>query len=439
MSKKLKILFISSLSPFSSSNFGLDIINSLEEKGHNVDFITKYKDDRFTSTMYSVLSENMPMSFVQKLKTNFPFFAKINRPHFINNKFKFSIVSKDESNPAIDSSLILDKVKSEYDFILINFWQGFITSKSLFEIYRKLNIPILIFAADMFPLTGGCNYFWECRNFLNNCGTCPAISSKDRLDFTSNNFNLKKYYYSNINCSFLGNTWMNSFAKQSPLFENKLIEKIFSVVNEKVYKPREKEILKDKFNIDSKKTFVIFAGASTIKNVRKGYKYLVHAVNQFQKNLQDNQKQNVLLLLAGTPQLNIESVFNIEVMQLGVLDYKTLAEAYAVSDVFLSTSIEDAGPSMINQSIMCGTPVIAFNIGVAIDLVISKKTGYCAKHENLDDLVYGLNYIYNLNDMEKKTMANECRNLALSEFSYRAFAANIENSYLNALCHYKDL
>ena len=232
---------------------------------------------------------------------------------------------------------------------------------------------------------------------------------------------------------------MNSFAKQSPLFKNKLIEKIILVVNEKVYKPRGKEILNNKFNIDSKKTFVIFAGASTIKNVRKGYQYLIKSVNQFHKQLPEHQKQNILLLLAGTPQLNIENVFNTEVIQLGVLDYTTLAEAYAVSDVFLSTSIEDAGPSMINQSIMCGTPVIAFNIGVANDLVISKKTGYCAKHENLDDLVFGLNYIYNLNDMEKKTMSIECRNLALSEFSYRAFASNIENSFLNALEQYKDV
>lgn len=439
MSKKLKILFISSLSPFSSANLGLDIIKSLEDRGHDVEVITKYKEDRYTYKMKSVLNEYLPISFIQKLKIYFPYLLKINRPSFINNKFKYSIISKDESNPPVASSLILAKIKNNYDFVLVLYWQGLLTSKSIFDIYNKLNIPFLFLSVDMFPLTGGCNYFWDCRNFLNNCGTCPAIGSIDKLDFTSYNFNLKKYYYSNINCSFLGNTWMNSFAKQSPLFKNKLIEKIILVVNEKVYKPRGKEFLKNKFNIDSKKTFVIFAGASTIKNVRKGYQYLIKSVNQFHKQLPEHQKQNILLLLAGTPQLNIENVFNTEVIQLGVLDYKTLAEAYSVSDVFLSTSIEDAGPSMINQSIMCGTPVIAFNIGVANDLVISKKTGYCAKHENLDDLVYGLNYIYNLNDMEKKTMSIECRNLALSEFSYRAFASNIENSFLNALEHYKDV
>lgn len=433
MNKKLKILLISSISPFSSANLGLDVINSLNERGHEVDFITKYKDDKFTNKMYAVIDDYVPIPYRKKLQNKFPFLKGIHRPSFINNIYKYSIVAKDESNPPVDASLILDKVEKSYDFILVLFWQNLLTTKSLLDIYSNLKVPILLLTVDMFSLTGGCNYFWDCRNFLNNCGMCPALRSKNKSDLTSKNFTIKSNNYNKIDCSYLGNTWMNSFASQSPLFKDKLIEKTILVVNEKVYKPRNKEILINKFNINPQKKFIIFAGAASIKNVRKGYNYLVQSMSLFNKYLSKEQKQNVLLLLAGVPQLDLQNSFDIEVKQLGVLDYQTLAEAYAVSDVFLSTSIEDAGPSMINQALMCGTPVIAFNIGVAIDLVISKRTGYCAKHEDLDDLVKGIKFIYNLNDIEKKTMTIECRNLALSTFSYSVFADNIEKCFLNSI------
>ena len=61
----------------------------------------------------------------------------------------------------------------------------------------------------------------------------------------------------------------------------------------------------------------------------------------------------------------------------------------AMSDVFLSPSIQDAGPMMLNQALMCGTPAVAFNIGVAYD-IINDKTGYLAKYRDSEDFCKGI-------------------------------------------------
>jgi len=57
---------------------------------------------------------------------------------------------------------------------------------------------------------------------------------------------------------------------------------------------------------------------------------------------------------------------------------KKLMEVYKAADLFISSSVEDSGPLMVNQSIAAGTPVAAFNVGVANDLVIDGKTGVLA-------------------------------------------------------------
>ena len=70
---------------------------------------------------------------------------------------------------------------------------------------------------------------------------------------------------------------------------------------------------------------------------------------------------------------------------------------------------------MINQSIMSGTPVVAFEMGVALDLVISGKTGYLAKLQDIRELSSGISKILYLNELDYKKMCENCRNIALKE------------------------
>ena len=94
---------------------------------------------------------------------------------------------------------------------------------------------------------------------------------------------------------------------------------------------------------------------------------------------------------------------------------KELAEAYQIATVFVSSSIQDSGPMMINESIMCGTPVVSFKMGVAEDLVVNGETGHIAELKSFEGLAYGISKILNLDYIDYKEMREKCRKLAFTK------------------------
>jgi len=121
-----------------------------------------------------------------------------------------------------------------------------------------------------------------------------------------------------------------------------------------------------------------------------------------------------MLLVAGNGFDDIKDQLVFECFNMGMLDNNYgIASAYQAADLFVCPSIEDSGPSMINQSIMCGTPVVSFKMGVALDLVIDGKTGYIAQIKNAEELANGLYKIICQTDVEYKTMQDNC--IALAE------------------------
>jgi glycosyltransferase involved in cell wall biosynthesis len=73
-----------------------------------------------------------------------------------------------------------------------------------------------------------------------------------------------------------------------------------------------------------------------------------------------------------------------------IRDDARLALAYRASDLFVCPSVEDAGPMMIPESMLCGTPVAAFATGGAPDLIRTGETGYLARYKDSGDLAEGI-------------------------------------------------
>jgi glycosyltransferase involved in cell wall biosynthesis len=68
---------------------------------------------------------------------------------------------------------------------------------------------------------------------------------------------------------------------------------------------------------------------------------------------------------------------------------------------------------MVNQSIMSGTPVVSFEMGVSLDLVITGETGHIAKIKDSNDMAQGLFNILKLNSDDYNKLSIRCRKLAL--------------------------
>ncbi|RZA01940.1 MAG: glycosyltransferase [Sphingobacteriaceae bacterium] len=426
---KLKILLLSSSSPSDySPRMVLDMARAIKAGGHDIDLLLKYPiKDKSVNTL-AVLPERYTVRetlayqirrYVTKIRRKLKWDKTIpDFNYYFNNNF-----SNDEGKPSVDPALILRQIKTQYDLVLVFFWKDMITAKTLQAIYDKLQAPIFLIVADMFPMTGGCSYFWDCRNFETGCGNCPAIGSVNKNDFTHKAFLYKQQVYKNINSVFLGNSWMHSHAKKSKLFKH--IDTIYPVINEDLFKPHNKRELKMAHGLNGKT--VLFIGSVHVTEERKGFKYLVDALHILHQSA-PQLKDDIVLVIAGLSSVDLQSFFDFKVIQTGSLPYDKLAEYYAMVDVYLSGSIQDAGPMMINQALMCGTPVVAFNIGTACDL-INDNTGYLAQYLDVNDFSEGILKLINLSDEEKKAMSAQCRQVALNTSSYKAFENQITKVY----------
>jgi glycosyltransferase involved in cell wall biosynthesis len=433
INKKLNILLISSGIPSDNSpKMALDMSRALG-KQHNVDLLLKYpinsdvntisvfnKFDVYLFNKFSIIIRSY--NFLKKtVKKGINFLiGKKNRKELPQYHF-FGI---DDKNPPVKSKKILKKIQKEYDFILVFFWQGMITSKTLYDIYQKTKKPILLISADMFPMTGGCSYFWNCDRLEKSCGKCPGLDSSDENDVTRINFLYKKEKLEKINCVFLGNSWMNNFARKSGLFKH--IDKIYPIIDENIFKPQDKQVLKNQKKYVDK--IILFFGAVTANETRKGSIYLVEALQLLAKK-RPELINKILLLVAGN-EANIAGIDMFEVVKTGHLNFERLAECYAMSDIFLSPSIQDAGPMMLNQALLCGTPAVAFEMGTACDF-LNANTGYIAKYKDSEDFCNGIIGLIDKSKEELEFISKECRRQSLEIYSYDAFRENVIRIYNN--------
>ena len=440
MQNSYNILIVSSRPPGHFAGMGTDLILSLTNRGHKVDFLTRYKTDengviglvespkdswiikhRELARRLIPLPIRRFLGYLLDLYSNY-------KDRYIRGAGRI-IVSPDENAPVFSNGVLLNAITKPYDFIIIFVWQDMITAASLRAIYSKVKAPIFILSPDMQPFTGGCYYFGDCFRFEQGCGCCPILRSSDGDDLTHKNYVIKKEIYSSIPCYFMSNTYVNGFAIRSGIFKRDRILWNLGPFDENVYKPLNRESCRDFFNIPSHVKYVIFSRFAGLNQTVKGYDYLLSAINKFASTLCDEEKNSVLMLFAGTQDVQFEKKFKVPVMNVGLLSRDNLVKAYSLSSVFVSSSIDEAGPSMMVQSMLCGTPCVAFNIGSSLDLIENGITGYKANYKDIDDFSQGIRDFYSLPETSMSRVRENCRNKAVSLVSMETFSNRIVGYY----------
>lgn len=412
----MNILIISAQNPYKVSGVvAYNLYKGLKERGNNtrllVNTFGKYPDpgiscmETFSDVLFRKI-KNRSLKFINKF---FPVIKK--------KDADYSIQDLDETIQIYKTKDILKKIAFKPDVILYLFPQNFLNAKNLYELNKHTGAPIYWYLMDSAALTGGCHYSWDCKRFTIGCGKCPGIFSEDENDQTAKNFRFKSNYISKTEISIISATeWQYKMGLSSLLFKEKAMDKILLSVDPDVFNCVPKSIAKNKYNIPDN-TKVIFFGATYLRERRKGMRYLTEAL-KILKQSPAILNEKILLLIAGNDFELIKDEIPFEYKYVGLLaNNEQLAEAFQVSDIYVCPSIEDSGPMMINQALMCGIPTVAFEMGVALDIVITGVTGYRAKLMNSIDLAKGIESILTLEPAVYETYSNNCRELALSSFT----------------------
>lgn len=105
--------------------------------------------------------------------------------------------------------------------------------------------------------------------------------------------------------------------------------------------------------------------------------------------LPENLKQDIIVLMFGSTDQSRQTFYGCEAMHLGHLVNDNLkCLAYSAADLFLLPSLADNLPLSVQESIACGTPVIAFRTGGLPDMVKPGQTGELVQLGNIDEFIH---------------------------------------------------
>lgn len=303
----------------------------------------------------------------------------------------------------ISARKILRKVPFIPDIILIGWYDFFLRPKTISDLHELSGAKIVISMIDQFVLGGGCHYPFECSGYENGCTHCPLVRFP-RL--ASSIWNEKAKFWKNIPLTILGTEGDLDMVRRTSLFTHAKLLKLAGVPE--IPFIMSKSEARNLFEI-SEEDFVLLFGATFLTDPRKGLYELYESILFF---LNSNKlEKHITLLILGNHDKQFSALENenVTIKAPGYLNKEEMYKAYYACDVFVSPSLADSGPYMVNYSIACGRPVLAFNIGIAVELVKTGETGYLAKYKDIRDFACGLNYFYNLSEDEYKRIGCKCR------------------------------
>ena len=264
--------------------------------------------------------------------------------------------------------------------------------------------PIVWTLHDNGPFTGGCHIMWDCKKYITRCGECPVLGSGKRNDLSARIFDNKLKTYNKIyNLTVVGvSEWISKAASLSTLLKNRKIVTIPNLIDTTVYKPIDKLTAREQFNLPIDKKLILFGALSAIKDINKGYQYLIKALQKIERN-------DIELVVFGNSSTDTTIEVDFKINYLGYLDNdQSLNLAYSAADVMIVPSVQESFGQTAMESMSCGTPVVSFNTTGLIDIIDHRENGYRADCFNEQDLAEGIKWVLNHNNpAELKSRARE--------------------------------
>lgn len=326
---------------------------------------------------------------------------------------------------------ILKKIgTNKIDIIILYWYKNTVSVRDIKKLVELTNAKVFVYLMDEGPITGGCHYYGNCNKYITGCGNCPSLFF-GKINKGITYFNVKKDrdIFEQINAKIIAPTTLSMISSdESYKLVNLKKELLLIPLSNNYNRVKTKEEYRRSLNLDKDGLFLFF-GASKMNEPRKGMKYLVKTLRILSTKLYEEELNKITLLIAGNSGLDF-STLNFKIVNLGYLDYNSLINTYHASDLFISPSVIDMGPMMVNEAIKCGLPVVCFNIGVSNDLVVNDKTGFRVETGNVEEMSDAILKFIRLSYDEQNEMSLNCAKLGEELLSVSSFNRKIKEIFL---------
>ena len=257
----------------------------------------------------------------------------------------------------------------------------YLNMKVLFDFLKTSGIHMIWTLHDCWAFTGHCAYFdYEgCTKWTHGCMQCRQLQSYPRSiisDHASKSYIDKKQFFTRLShvCIVTPSRWLADHVKQSFL-NGFCIEVIPNGIDLEVFRPVDRALTRKKLGLSANQFMLL--GVAVFKDPRKGLDDFIELANRLQN------KGTIVLVglekcqLSGLPE-NIIGLRHTDNMQ-------ELAALYSTADVFVNPTLQDNYPTVIMESLACGTPVVAYETGGIPEQIIN-ETGFLVPKGDINRL-----------------------------------------------------
>jgi glycosyltransferase involved in cell wall biosynthesis len=287
---------------------------------------------------------------------------------------------------------------------------------------KKINKPIVWTMHDMWPYTGSEHYTFSKRYIK---GYTKENKPEEIKGFDIERYcweQKKKHYPKNISI-VATSTWQLNNVKNSLIFKENFVEKIFYPIDFDEWRPYDKITSRNSLNLPLDKRIIV-CGSENLDIPRKGFDKLMKAT----KN--PKFKKDLLIIFFGDNKKTIPE--GIQYKHFGKIDNKSLDMKfiYSASDLMVAPSLQESFGQTILEASCCGIPSVCFEDTGFCDVVSHKNNGYVAKLDTEDDLIEGVNWCL---DNWSKDFAQKNINTLKDKFSNEIISQKYLNLYRNIL------
>lgn len=325
---------------------------------------------------------------------------------------------------------IVDEINnSDADIVHLHWISEMLSIKDIGRIKK----PIVWTMHDMWPFCGAEHYAPDDENarFIKGYFNENRPSSESGLDLNRITWLAKSKYWDTKHFYIVSTSnWLHSCAKNSKLFRSSkhflIPYPLESII---LWKPILKKVARTALGLPQDSYLILMGAEGGTINLRKGADLMLESI----KHLEKISDLNTELIVFGQSNPEKQDQWNNKVHWLGsVNDDRILALAYSAADVMIVPSRQEAFGQTGTESLACGTPVVAFDIGGLSDIVIHKENGWLAKPFDIQDMADGIKWI--LEDPKRHEKISEnARNSVLKRYNPENIALQYKQVYEEVL------
>jgi glycosyltransferase involved in cell wall biosynthesis len=315
-------------------------------------------------------------------------------------------------SPSRLADSILGKVQRVKPNLIHIHWvqEGFVQIETLSE----LKFPIVWTLHDSWPFSGGCHLPYDCERFINNCGACPVLGSKDEKDLSRKIWMRKKFAWQNSDITVVSpSRWLAEKASESSLFRDRRVKIIPNCLDLLIYTRQDSQMVRKRLGILPNKRVVFINASQMAKDPNKGEDLLGMILKGVSRQA---ELANIHLLIVGC-NFSVDLIpENLSASFMGIINNdRHMAELYSAADLLLSTSRMENLSNTVMEAMACSVPSVVFDVGGQADLIDDRFNGRVIKPFDTDEFVNAISWC--LNNERLGQLSSNAGKAAISRYS----------------------